>query len=180
MTQLVHSWIGTLIPPSIGHLKELQVLDLSQNQISGIIPREIGNLLKLQTLQLFENSLSGSIPTEIVHCKNLTILNLYSNKLTGIVHCFGNLRALVLEYMENGNLDKLIHDSRIDRSRWDLSERVDVLVSVSRGLVYLHSEYDFPIVQCDLKPSNILLNEKWNVHVSDFGTARIMGVHHQD
>ncbi|KAJ0570314.1 putative protein kinase RLK-Pelle-LRR-XII-1 family [Helianthus annuus] len=82
--------------------------------------------------------------------------------------------------MENGNLDKVIHDSRIDRSRWDLSERVDVLVSVSRGLVYLHSEYDFPIVHCDLNPSNILLNEKWNVHVSDFGTARILGVHHQD
>ncbi|KAJ0699777.1 putative protein kinase RLK-Pelle-LRR-XII-1 family [Helianthus annuus] len=177
MTQLVHSWIGTLIPPSIGHSKELQVLDLSQNQISGIIPREIGNLLKLQTLQLFENSLSGNIPTEIVLCKNLTLLNLYSNKLTGIS---GNLRALVLEYMENGNLDKVIHDSRIDRSRWDLSERVDVLVSVSRGLVYLHSEYDFPIVHCDLKPSNILLDEKWNVHVSDFGTARILGVHHQD
>ncbi|MFS7931822.1 putative protein kinase RLK-Pelle-LRR-XII-1 family [Helianthus anomalus] len=82
--------------------------------------------------------------------------------------------------MENGNLDTVIHDSGIDRSRWGLSERVDVLVSVSKGLVYLHSGYDFPIVHRDLKSSNILLDEKWDAHVSDFGTAWILGVHNQD
>ncbi|KAJ0928040.1 putative protein kinase RLK-Pelle-LRR-XII-1 family [Helianthus annuus] len=73
-------------------------------------------------------------------------------KVVGYAWESGKLRALVLEYMEN----------------------------VSRGLVYLHSGYDFPIVHCDLKPSNILLDEKWDAHVSDFGTARILGVHQQD
>ncbi|KAM0072040.1 putative protein kinase RLK-Pelle-LRR-XII-1 family [Helianthus debilis subsp. tardiflorus] len=101
-------------------------------------------------------------------------------KVLGFAWESGRLKAVVLEFMENGNLDTVIHDSGTDRSRWDLSERVDVLVSVSRGLVYLHSGYDSPIVHCDLKPSNILLDEKWDAHVSDFGTARILGVHNQD
>ncbi|KAJ0797362.1 putative protein kinase RLK-Pelle-LRR-XII-1 family [Helianthus annuus] len=101
-------------------------------------------------------------------------------KVVGYTWESGKLKALALEYMENGNLDKIIHDNGIDRKRFDLSERVAVLVSVSRGLVYLHSGYDFPIVHCDLKPSNILLDENWDAHVSDFGTARILGVHQQD
>ncbi|XP_076955742.1 LRR receptor-like serine/threonine-protein kinase FLS2 [Bidens hawaiensis] len=101
-------------------------------------------------------------------------------KVVGYAWESRKLKALVLEYMENGNLDKIIHDSGIDRSRWNLLERVNLLVSVSRGLVYLHSGYDFPIVHCDLKPSNILLDEKWDAHVSDFGTARILGVHQKD
>ncbi|MFS7931825.1 putative protein kinase RLK-Pelle-LRR-XII-1 family [Helianthus anomalus] len=139
-----------------------------------------GKMIAVKTLNFIEFSEESdkSFYQEMNTLAKLRHRNLV--KVVGYGWESGKLKALVLEYMENGNLDKIIHDTRIDRTRFDLSERVDVLVLVSRGLVYLHSENDFTMVHCDLKPSNILLDEKWNAHVSDFGTARILGVHNQD
>lgn len=90
------------------------------------------------------------------------------------------LKAIVLEYMENGNLDRIIHNPGTDQMSCSLSKRVDICVSVASGMQYLHHGYDFPIIHCDLKPSNILLDGDWVAHVSDFGTARVLGVQSQD
>ncbi|XP_026444132.1 LRR receptor-like serine/threonine-protein kinase FLS2 [Papaver somniferum] len=98
-------------------------------------------------------------------------------KIIGYAWESGKLKALVLQYMENGNLESVIHDNSTDKSRWTLEERMKVCISVANAMVYLHSGYGDPIVHCDLKPSNILFDEHWEAHVSDFGTSRILGVH---
>jgi Leucine-rich repeat (LRR) protein len=71
------------IPPEIGNLKDLVLLDLSSNQLSGIIPVEIGNLTKLYQMYLNANKLTGSIPSEIGNLINLGELLLNTNQLSG-------------------------------------------------------------------------------------------------
>ena len=64
-----------------------------------------------------------------------------------------------MEYMQNGSLESIIRDPLVDQSRWTLFERINVCVSIASALEDLLSGFDFPFVQCDLKPSsNILLD----------------------
>ncbi|KAH6776546.1 Leucine-rich receptor-like protein kinase family protein [Perilla frutescens var. hirtella] len=99
-------------------------------------------------------------------------------KVVGYAWESRKLKALVLEFMENGNLEQIIHSSpSADHPCWTLGERVEALLSIATGLVYLHSGYDFPIIYCDLKPSNVLLDRDMRARVSDFGTARMLGLH---
>lgn len=94
-------------------------------------------------------------------------------KVIGYAWETGKIKALVLEFMEN-----MIYSDGANRAKW--SSIYEVCISVAKGLVYLHFWYDFPIVHCDLKPSNVLIDRDWEVHVSFFGTALMLGVHLSD
>ncbi|KAI4313224.1 hypothetical protein L6164_026218 [Bauhinia variegata] len=51
-------------------------------------------------------------------------------------------------------------------------QRLDIAIDVASALEYLHHGFETPIIHCDLKPSNVLLDDKLIGHVGDFGLAR--------
>ncbi|KAK9116754.1 hypothetical protein Sjap_015701 [Stephania japonica] len=73
------------IPPHIGNLLKLTLLDLSYNDLSGAIPSQIGQLKSLAFLDVSYNSLDGSVPSTIGNLRNLISLNLSNNQINGFI-----------------------------------------------------------------------------------------------
>ncbi|KAI5063875.1 hypothetical protein GOP47_0020545 [Adiantum capillus-veneris] len=86
--------------------------------------------------------------------------------------CNLEMKAIVLEYMPNGSLEKFLFENEEYQLNWRML--VDISSDVAQALVYLHHEGDVPVIHCDLKPSNILLDKTFTANLSDFGIARLL------
>ncbi|KAM7477630.1 hypothetical protein LguiA_025843 [Lonicera macranthoides] len=53
-------------------------------------------------------------------------------------------------------------------------KRLNIASDVASAIHYLHDLCEPPVIHCDLKPSNILLDNDLTAHVGDFGLARLL------
>ncbi|WOL01703.1 hypothetical protein Cni_G10420 [Canna indica] len=82
--QLSDNQLGGGIPPEIGQMKSISLINLDSNRLSGHLPSEIGKL-PLVVLNLSDNELSGEIPTAIGDLRCLSSLDLSRNNFSGIL-----------------------------------------------------------------------------------------------
>ncbi|XP_062084746.1 putative receptor-like protein kinase At3g47110 [Humulus lupulus] len=86
-------------------------------------------------------------------------------------------KALVLEFMPNGNLEQHLYPNRLeeeDPCKLTLEERLSIAIDIASGLEYLQDGCPTQIVHCDLKPQNVLLDNDMVAHIADFGIGKLL------
>ncbi|XP_042065253.1 receptor kinase-like protein Xa21 [Salvia splendens] len=119
-------------------------------------------------VKMFNLQLQGISRRFDVECEILDSIR--HRCLTSVLSCCSNeeFKGLVLEYMPKGNLEKWLYSHN---HCLNFMERLNIMIDVASALEYLHRVCSTPIVQSDLKPSNVLLDEDMVGHVSGFGIA---------
>ncbi|XP_021318165.1 probable LRR receptor-like serine/threonine-protein kinase At3g47570 isoform X4 [Sorghum bicolor] len=86
-------------------------------------------------------------------------------------------KAIVFDFMANGSLDMWLHPKLHKNSPkrvLSLGQRIRIAMDVVSALDYMHNQLTPPLVHCDLKPANVLLDYDITARVGDFGSAKFL------
>uniref|UniRef100_A0A7N2MKH7 non-specific serine/threonine protein kinase n=1 Tax=Quercus lobata TaxID=97700 RepID=A0A7N2MKH7_QUELO len=136
----------------------------------------------IKVFNLLHHEASKSFKIECEALRNIRHRNLVKvlTSCSSIDYQGHDFKALVMEIMGNGNLDEWLHPTpRINETleeprNLSLLQRLNIAIDVANALDYLHHHCQTPIVHCDLKPSNVLIDDEMIGHVGDFGLARFL------
>jgi serine/threonine protein kinase len=79
--------------------------------------------------------------------------------------------------MANGTLGTLLHEgNNFGLVEWET--RFKIALGVAEGLAYLHHDCVPPILHRDVKAHNILLGDRFEAYLADFGLARLVEDEH--
>ncbi|XP_058825110.1 serine/threonine-protein kinase pelle-like [Topomyia yanbarensis] len=84
--------------------------------------------------------------------------------------------CLVYQYMPGGSLDNRLFPKSSSVKALTMLDRVKIAKGTARGLQYLHTFGQKPIIHGDIKPGNILLDNTNEPKIGDFGLTRELAV----
>lgn len=86
-------------------------------------------------------------------------------------------KALIFKFMVNGSLERWLHSKQhngIPGRVLSFGQRICIASDVASALDYVHNQLTPPLIHCDLKPHNILLDDDMPARLSDFGSAKFL------
>ena len=117
----------------------------------GVLNHENGNFIAVKKLDKMVKEGEQEFETEV---KPIGRTN-HKNLVQPLGFCNeGQNRLLVYEFMSNCSLATFL--------------------GTAKGLLYLHEECSTQIIQCDIRPQNILLDGFLTARISDFGLAKLL------
>ncbi|KAM3394158.1 hypothetical protein P3S68_003160 [Capsicum galapagoense] len=123
-------------------------------------------------VKVFNLQLDVAFKSFDLECEVLCSLR-HRNLVKVITSCSNlDFKALVLEYMPNGSLEKYLYSHNYFLN---IKQRLSIMIDVACALEYLHHRCSLPVIHCDMKPSNVLLDEDMVAHLSDFGISKLLG-----
>ncbi|XP_068341438.1 probable leucine-rich repeat receptor-like protein kinase At5g63930 [Pyrus communis] len=118
------------------------------------------------------NNVDNSFHAEILTLGKIRHRNIV--KLCGFCYYQG-CNLLLYEYMARGSLGELLHGTSCSL---DWTTRFMIALGVAQGLSYLHHDCKPIIFHRDIKSNDILLDDKFESRVGDFGLAKVMDMPH--
>ncbi|KAJ9184148.1 hypothetical protein P3X46_007918 [Hevea brasiliensis] len=139
-----------------------------------------GKLVAVKVLNLVHPGASKSFKAECKVSRNVRHRNLVKlvTVCSSVDYQGNDFKALVYELMVNGNLNdwlypmSITNGAKVSPRNLNFCRRSSIAIDVASAFEYLHHGYQSPIIHCDLKPSNVLLDDEMVGHVGDFGLAR--------
>lgn len=83
-------------------------------------------------------------------------------------------KLLIYDYIPNISLHDLLHESKPGKPALNWARRHKIALGIARGLAYLHTGQEAPIIHGNIRSKNVLVDDFFFARVTEFGLDKIM------
>ncbi|RVW13601.1 putative LRR receptor-like serine/threonine-protein kinase [Vitis vinifera] len=130
--------------------RELTMLKLGNNNLTGHIPSSMGYLIWLGSLHLLNNRFSGHFPLPLKNCSSLVVLDLSEKEFTGSIPAWmGNFKAKFIDMVPGdaeitytpGLMVLILHSNKFNGNAWQFQQHDQTKKNSSSPFPF-HNEHD--------------------------------------